>query len=145
MDTPIADGPSLAVSPTPVLPTESVFSFPSLPLLGEFGEHDICGNCVWRKEWIEDAGRHITELRSLPWDQLQFRAPPDSPLGGRTPPQSMMQCPRRPIGPHPPRSMPLFKWIHSPEFETSTSSEEALVQGTSHVQCNPLTLPNTRS
>ncbi|KAI5654805.1 hypothetical protein M9H77_31992 [Catharanthus roseus] len=54
-------------------------------------------------------------------------------------------APTRPIGPHPPRSTPLFKWIHSPESESSTPSKEALVQGTSHVQCNPLTLPNTRS
>ncbi|KAI5667598.1 hypothetical protein M9H77_17451 [Catharanthus roseus] len=44
----------------------------------------------------------------------------------------MMQCPHRPIEPHPPRSTPLFKWIHSPESETYTLSEEALVQGTSH-------------
>ncbi|KAI5681357.1 hypothetical protein M9H77_02584 [Catharanthus roseus] len=76
-------------------------------------------------------------------DQPQFRAPLDSQLSGRTAPQSMMRCPRRPIGPHPARSMPLFKWIYSPESESSTPSEEALVQGTSHVQCNPLTLPNT--
>ncbi|KAI5681973.1 hypothetical protein M9H77_03201 [Catharanthus roseus] len=87
----------------------------------------------------------LGHLPGLPWDQPQFRAPPDSPLGGRTPPQSMMRCPRRPIGPHPLRSMPLFNWIHSPESKTSTPSEEALVRGTSYVQFNPLTLPNTRS
>ncbi|KAI5654979.1 hypothetical protein M9H77_32166 [Catharanthus roseus] len=57
----------------------------------------------------------------------------------------MIWCTRRSIGPHPPRSMPLFKWIHTPEFETSTPSEEALVRGNSHIQCNPLTLLNTRS
>ncbi|KAI5673071.1 hypothetical protein M9H77_13435 [Catharanthus roseus] len=77
--------------------------------------------------------------------QPQFRAPPDSPLGGRTLPQSMMRIPYRPIGPHPPRSMPLFQWIHSPESKTSMSLERALVRRTSHVQCNPLTRPNTRS
>ncbi|KAI5649503.1 hypothetical protein M9H77_35508 [Catharanthus roseus] len=76
---------------------------------------------------------------------LIFQAPPDSPLGSRAPPQSIMRCPRRPIGPYPSRSTLLFKWIHSPESESSTPSEEALVRGTSHVQCNPLTLPNTRS
>ncbi|KAI5661257.1 hypothetical protein M9H77_20580 [Catharanthus roseus] len=81
----------------------------------------------------------LGHLPGLSWDQPQFRAPPDSPLGGRTPLQSMMRCP------HPLRSTPLFKWIHSPESETSTPSKEALVRGTSHVQCNPLTLPNTRS
>ncbi|KAI5664104.1 hypothetical protein M9H77_23427 [Catharanthus roseus] len=43
----------------------------------------------------------------------------------------MMRCPRRPIGPHPPRSMPLFKWIRSPESESFTPSEDALIQGTS--------------
>ncbi|KAI5681957.1 hypothetical protein M9H77_03185 [Catharanthus roseus] len=79
----------------------------------------------------------------LPWDQPQFRALPNSPLDSRTPPQSMMRCLRRPIGPHPPRSTPLFKWIHSPEFESPTPSKESLVWGTSHVQCNPLMLPNT--
>ncbi|KAI5680768.1 hypothetical protein M9H77_01995 [Catharanthus roseus] len=78
----------------------------------------------------------------LPWDQPQCRVPPDSSLGGLTPPQSMMWCPHRPIGPHPPRSTPLFKWIHSPESKSSTPSEEALVREISHVQCNPLTLPN---
>ncbi|KAI5668195.1 hypothetical protein M9H77_18048 [Catharanthus roseus] len=85
-----------------------------------------------------------TPTRSV-LDQPQFRAPPDSPLGGRTPPQSMMRCAHRPIRPHPLWSTPLFKWIHSPESEMSTPSEEALVQGISHVQCNPLMLPNTRS
>ncbi|KAI5654490.1 hypothetical protein M9H77_31677 [Catharanthus roseus] len=61
------------------------------------------------------------------------------------PPQSMMQCPRRPIRRHPPRSMPLFKWIRSPESESSMPSKEAFVRGTSHIRCNPLTLPNIRS
>ncbi|KAI5683209.1 hypothetical protein M9H77_04437 [Catharanthus roseus] len=75
--------------------------------------------------------------------QHQFRAPPNSPLGGTILLQSMMRYPRRPIGPHPPRSTPLFKWIHSPKSKTSTPSEEALVRGTSHVQCNPLTRPFT--
>ncbi|KAI5671842.1 hypothetical protein M9H77_12206 [Catharanthus roseus] len=87
--------------------------------------------------------RSIT--KGLPWDQPQFRAPPDSPLGGRTPPKNMMGCPRRLNGPHPPRSMPHFKWIYSSESETSAPLEEALIRGTSHIQCNPLTLPNTRS
>ncbi|KAI5668365.1 hypothetical protein M9H77_18218 [Catharanthus roseus] len=54
----------------------------------------------------------LGHLRGLPWDQPQFRAPPDSQLGGQTPPHSMMRCPHRPIGPHPPRSTSLFKWIH---------------------------------
>ncbi|KAI5677529.1 hypothetical protein M9H77_08479 [Catharanthus roseus] len=65
----------------------------------------------------------LGHLLGLPWDQPQFRAPPDSPLGGRTPQQCMTRCPRRPIGPQPPRSTPVFKWIHSPESESSTLSE----------------------
>ncbi|KAI5684007.1 hypothetical protein M9H77_05235 [Catharanthus roseus] len=81
----------------------------------------------------EPSYRLLGHLPGLPWDQPQFRAPPDSPLGGRTPQQSMMRCPRRPIGPRPPRCTPLFKWIHSPESKTSTPSEEALVWRTSHV------------
>ncbi|KAI5663854.1 hypothetical protein M9H77_23177 [Catharanthus roseus] len=55
--------------------------------------------------------------------------PSEPSSGGRTPLQSMMRCPRRPIGPHPPQSMPFFKWIHSPESETSMPSEEAFVRG----------------
>ncbi|KAI5659765.1 hypothetical protein M9H77_28558 [Catharanthus roseus] len=47
--------------------------------------------------------RLLGHLPGLPWNQPQCRAPPDSPLGDRTPP---------PIGPHPPRSTPLLKWIH---------------------------------
>ncbi|KAI5681972.1 hypothetical protein M9H77_03200 [Catharanthus roseus] len=94
---------------------------------------------------VKTGYRLLGHLLGLPWDQPQFRTPPDSPLGGRTPPQSMMRCPRRPIGPHPPWSTPLFKWIHSPEPEMSTPSEEALVRGTSYEQCNPLILPNTSS
>ncbi|KAI5661822.1 hypothetical protein M9H77_21145 [Catharanthus roseus] len=84
----------------------------------------------------------LGHLPSLPWDQSRCQVPPDSSLGGRTPPQSMMRCPRRPIGSHPPRSMPLFKWIHSPESKSSTPSKEALVRETSHIQYNPLMLPN---
>ncbi|KAI5664188.1 hypothetical protein M9H77_23511 [Catharanthus roseus] len=61
------------------------------------------------------------------------------------PPQSMMRCPRRLIRPHPLRSTTLLKWIHSPESKSSTPLEETLVRGTSHVLCNPLTLPNTRT
>ncbi|KAI5661698.1 hypothetical protein M9H77_21021 [Catharanthus roseus] len=87
--------------------------------------------------------RFLGHLLGLPWDQPRCRVPPDSSLSGRTPPKSMMRCPRRPIGRHPPRSMPLLKWIHSPEFKSSTPSEEAIIRGTSHVQCNLLTLPNT--
>ncbi|KAI5678567.1 hypothetical protein M9H77_09517 [Catharanthus roseus] len=79
-----------------------------------------------------------------PGTNLSFE-PPDSPQGGRTPLRSMIRGPRRLIGPHPPRSTPLFKWIHSLDSETSTPLEEALVRGTSHAQCNPLTLPSTRS
>ncbi|KAI5657390.1 hypothetical protein M9H77_26183 [Catharanthus roseus] len=90
-------------------------------------------------------GYRIPEhLPGMPWDQHRFRAPPDSPLGGRTLPQSMMRSLRRPIGPHPPQSMPIFKWSHSLESETSMPLEEALVRGTSHVQCNHLMLQNTR-
>ncbi|KAI5682006.1 hypothetical protein M9H77_03234 [Catharanthus roseus] len=63
-------------------------------------------------------------LPGLPWDQPRCRAPPDFPLGGRSPPQSMMRCPHRLIGPHPPRCTPLFKWIHSPESESSTPSKK---------------------
>ncbi|KAI5671945.1 hypothetical protein M9H77_12309 [Catharanthus roseus] len=92
---------------------------------------------------LEPSYRLLGHLPSLPWDQPRFRAPPDSPLGGRTPLHSIMWCPCRPIGPHSPWSTPLFKWIHFPESKMSTPSEEALVRGTSHVQCNPLTLPNT--
>ncbi|KAI5648137.1 hypothetical protein M9H77_34142 [Catharanthus roseus] len=88
--------------------------------------------------------RFLGHLPGLPWDNLSFK-----PLLAlhkvAVPPQSMMRCPRRPIGPHPPRSTPLFKWIHSPKSELSTPSEEALVRGTNHVQCNTLALPNTRS
>ncbi|KAI5667486.1 hypothetical protein M9H77_17339 [Catharanthus roseus] len=108
------------------------------------------------QQWSSTNKVQIPETRPLepnswgtyqvcPWDQPQFRAPPDSPLGGRTPSQSMMRCLRRPIGSHPPRSIPLFKWIHSLESESSMPSEEALVRGTSHVQCIPMMLPNTRS
>ncbi|KAI5653662.1 hypothetical protein M9H77_30849 [Catharanthus roseus] len=61
---------------------------------------------------VKTGYRLLGHLPGLPWDQPQFRAPPDFPLGGPTPPQSMMQCPRRPIGPHPQQSTPLFKWIH---------------------------------
>ncbi|KAI5682214.1 hypothetical protein M9H77_03442 [Catharanthus roseus] len=61
---------------------------------------------------VKTGYRLLGHLPGLPWDKPQFRAAPDSPLGGRTPPQSMMRCPRRPIGPHPPRSTPFFKWIH---------------------------------
>ncbi|KAI5671681.1 hypothetical protein M9H77_12045 [Catharanthus roseus] len=74
---------------------------------------------------VQKAYRLLDHLPGLPLDQPQFRAPPDSPLDGRTPLQSMMRCLRRPIGPHPRRPMPLFKWIHSLESETSTPSEEA--------------------
>lgn len=42
MDTPIADSPLFVVSPIPVVPAESVSSFPLLPLLGECGEQDFC-------------------------------------------------------------------------------------------------------
>ncbi|KAI5653360.1 hypothetical protein M9H77_30547 [Catharanthus roseus] len=62
---------------------------------------------------VKTGYRLLGHLPGLSWDQPQFRAPPDSLLGVRTPPQSMMRCPRRPVGPHPPRSTPLFKWIHS--------------------------------
>ncbi|KAI5652929.1 hypothetical protein M9H77_30116 [Catharanthus roseus] len=31
-----------------------------------------------------------------------YQVCPGTKLSGRTPPQSMMRCPRRPIGPHPP-------------------------------------------
>ncbi|KAI5666898.1 hypothetical protein M9H77_16751 [Catharanthus roseus] len=71
-----------------------------------------------------------------------YRALPNSLLGNRTPPQSMMRCPCKSIGPQTPQCMPLFKWINSPKSETYTPSEEALVGGTSHVQCNPLMLSN---
>lgn len=64
MDTLIADGPPLAVSPIPVMPAESASSFQSLPLLGKVGEHDICGYCMWQEQRIEDASRHSMELRS---------------------------------------------------------------------------------
>ncbi|KAI5682188.1 hypothetical protein M9H77_03416 [Catharanthus roseus] len=59
------------------------------------------------------------------------------------PTAEQMRCLRRPIAPHPLQYYALFKWIHSLESETSTSSEEALIRGISQVQCNPLTLPNT--
>lgn len=36
-----------------------------------------------------------------------------------------------------------FKWIHHPEYEIVTALEDALVRRTSHMQCNPLTFPNT--
>ncbi|KAI5649011.1 hypothetical protein M9H77_35016 [Catharanthus roseus] len=72
-----------------------------------------------------------------------YQVCPETHLGGRIPPQSMVWCPRRPIGPHPPQSMPLFKWIHSSKSETSTPSEEALVRRISYVQYNLLTLLNT--
>ncbi|KAI5663952.1 hypothetical protein M9H77_23275 [Catharanthus roseus] len=75
----------------------------------------------------EPSYRFLGHLPSLPWDQPHFRVPPDSPLGGRTVPWSMIQCPHRSIGPHPSQSTPLFKWIHFPESESSTPSEEALV------------------
>ncbi|KAI5678696.1 hypothetical protein M9H77_09646 [Catharanthus roseus] len=83
---------------------------------------------------VKTGYRLLGHLPGLPWDQPQFRAPPDIPLCGRTPLQSMMRYPRTLIGPHPPWSTPLFKWIHSPESKTSTPLEEALVRGTSHVQ-----------
>ncbi|KAI5676182.1 hypothetical protein M9H77_07132 [Catharanthus roseus] len=55
----------------------------------------------------------------------------------------VMRCPRRPIGHTLHGTSPLFKWIHSTESKTSMPSKKALVQRTSHVQCNSLTLPYT--
>ncbi|KAI5668768.1 hypothetical protein M9H77_18621 [Catharanthus roseus] len=71
--------------------------------------------------------RFLGHLLGLSWDQPRCRAPPDSLLGSRTPPQSMMQCTRRPIGPHPLRSTPLFKWIHSPKKTARIWKEKKLL------------------
>ncbi|KAI5652804.1 hypothetical protein M9H77_29991 [Catharanthus roseus] len=59
-------------------------------------------------------------IRALDYKQ------PHSHINGQNRPQTP-GAPIRPIGPHPPRSTPLFKWIHSLESESSTPSEEALV------------------
>ncbi|KAI5658585.1 hypothetical protein M9H77_27378 [Catharanthus roseus] len=45
----VAGGSPLAISPIPVLPAESASSFPSLPLLGEVGEQEICEYCMCRE------------------------------------------------------------------------------------------------
>ncbi|KAI5659238.1 hypothetical protein M9H77_28031 [Catharanthus roseus] len=55
----------MAASLTPILPVESISSFPSLPSLfrGGVREQDICGYCLCHKQWVEAAGQQIMELR----------------------------------------------------------------------------------
>ncbi|KAI5677652.1 hypothetical protein M9H77_08602 [Catharanthus roseus] len=78
--------------------------------------------------WLKQATDSWDTYQVCPGTNLSFK-----PLLGlhkvAIPPYSMMRCPRRPIGPRPTQSTPLFKWIHSPESITSTPSEEVLVRG----------------
>ncbi|KAI5676988.1 hypothetical protein M9H77_07938 [Catharanthus roseus] len=96
------------------------------------------------QNWSKQATGSWGTYQVCPGTNLNFK-PLLALYKAAVPPQSMMRCPRRPIGPHLPRSTPFLKWIHSPESESSMPSEEDLVRGTSYVQCNPLALPNTRS
>ncbi|KAI5649337.1 hypothetical protein M9H77_35342 [Catharanthus roseus] len=60
------------------------------------------------------------------------------------PPQSMMRCPRKHRLGHALKVLrPSSSGSTLRVKNLSTSSEEALVRGTSHVQCNPLTRPFT--
>ncbi|KAI5653028.1 hypothetical protein M9H77_30215 [Catharanthus roseus] len=68
-------------------------------------ECSITNNCT-AISLVKTGYRLLGHLPGLPWDQPLFQAPPDSLLGSRTPPQSMMRCPCKPIGPHTPRSTP---------------------------------------
>ncbi|KAI5681522.1 hypothetical protein M9H77_02750 [Catharanthus roseus] len=65
MGTFVADSLLVAASPTPIPPVESVSSFLVLPSLlwGGVKEHDICGYCLWREQWLDTVGQHIIELR----------------------------------------------------------------------------------
>ncbi|KAI5676819.1 hypothetical protein M9H77_07769 [Catharanthus roseus] len=83
----------------------------------------------WSKQATDSWGTY----QVCPWTNLSFK-PLLALRKSAVPSQSMMWCPRKPIGPLPPRSTPLFKWIHSSESETSMPSEEALIRETSHVQ-----------
>lgn len=60
MDTPIADGSPLGVSPIPVLHAKSVSSLPSVTTIGRVRGQDICRYCMWHEQGIEDTGRHIS-------------------------------------------------------------------------------------
>ncbi|KAI5658493.1 hypothetical protein M9H77_27286 [Catharanthus roseus] len=59
MQTFVVGGFPIAASPTPVLPAESVSSFPALLSLfrGGVREHDICSCCLWCKQRIEAVGQ----------------------------------------------------------------------------------------
>ncbi|KAI5670048.1 hypothetical protein M9H77_19901 [Catharanthus roseus] len=83
-------------------------------------------NSDLQNEAIETKFRHLVvkyqpnNIRALDYKQPHSHitgqnrlqtpgAPTRSALGSTS---SMMRCPRKPIGPHPPRSTSLFKWIH---------------------------------
>ncbi|KAI5675640.1 hypothetical protein M9H77_06590 [Catharanthus roseus] len=65
MGTFVADSLPGAASLPPILPVESIPSFPALPSLlrGGVKEHDICGYCLWREQWVEATGQQIMELK----------------------------------------------------------------------------------
>ncbi|KAI5681424.1 hypothetical protein M9H77_02652 [Catharanthus roseus] len=97
-------------------------------------------NAAGKSEQIKTHQRSLyTRIQK---NMLQIPMAPTRSALGPTLVSSPSWLSTRLIGPQPLQSMPLFKWIHSPESETSTPSEEALVRETSHIQCNPLTLPN---
>ncbi|KAI5676612.1 hypothetical protein M9H77_07562 [Catharanthus roseus] len=88
---------------------------------------------------VKTGYRLLGHLPSLPWGQPQFQAPPDSPLRDRPTAEHDAMSMYISVGPRPQGTTLLFKWIHPQSQNPSTSSEEALVLGTSHVQCIPLT------
>ncbi|KAI5681237.1 hypothetical protein M9H77_02464 [Catharanthus roseus] len=61
----VAGSSPIAASPTPMLPVESVSSFPALLSLlrGGVREHDIFGYCLWHEQWVEVTSQQIAELR----------------------------------------------------------------------------------
>ncbi|KAI5668045.1 hypothetical protein M9H77_17898 [Catharanthus roseus] len=65
MGTFVAGSSPIAASPTPILPVESVSSFPALPSLLWDGvsEHDICSYCLWHEQRVEAASQQIVKLR----------------------------------------------------------------------------------
>ncbi|KAI5653170.1 hypothetical protein M9H77_30357 [Catharanthus roseus] len=95
----------------------------------------ICCNsgAPWRKSgsserghWNQVPGSHSryqpNTIRALDYKQLHSHITV----------QNKLQTPGEPTRPRPQGTTPLFKWIHPQSQNPSTSSEEALVQGTSH-------------
>ncbi|KAI5657277.1 hypothetical protein M9H77_26070 [Catharanthus roseus] len=61
----VVGGFPIAASLTPVLPAESVSSFPAIfsLLRGGVKEHDTCGYCLWREQRVEIVSQQIAELK----------------------------------------------------------------------------------